>query len=163
MKKVLVGLSVALLALGTFGCSKDKDSKSAADAGEVLRQVEVFSSINDARAADPNTALTCTYALISESNGAYSISKAEVKTSGSCNFDDVKSKAVAAGSLDSGKAAQIVSVIGPVNMISQAQPSFNCRAYNIKTSMQAGGVSDCVNGNGSNDAVAKSITAILGL
>lgn len=163
MKKVIIGLSVALLAFGAMGCSKDKDTKSAANSVETLAQIEVKSAIHDAKAADPTQALTCKYVLVSGANGVYSVSKAELKTSGSCNFADLQGKAAAAGSLDAAKAAQVVAAVADSSLPSAAKDAFGCTVYNIKTNARKVGIQDCTNGQGVGNAAAKSVTAILGL
>ncbi len=158
MKKVIIGLSIAILALGAMGCNKQKKAKAAAaGAAEVLQQLEAQYQMNDASAADPNQALTCKYVLIQGT----SVSKAEVKTSGSCNWSDLKSKA-AAGAANGNVAAQLVSVVAAdPSLPASAKDKWDCTAYNIKTNVRSVGAQDCKDGSGVNDATGKAITAAL--
>lgn len=167
MKKVIIGLSVAMLALGAFGCSKDKETKTAvaaAPASENVKQIEVKYQLNDTAATDPSTALTCRYVLVQDNAGTLNITKAEVKTSGKCDWNDLKGKAAAAGTLSSAAASQIVSIIAAdTTLPASAKDKWDCAALNIKTNVRKVGAQSCQDGKGVADAVAKQIVSALGI
>lgn len=167
MKKAIIGLSVALLALGAFGCSKDNESKTAAAAApssENLKQLEVKAQLNDTAATDPTTALKCTYVLIQDNNGALNISKAEAKTSGKCDWNDLKGKAAGAGALAAASASQIISIVSAdPSLPASAKDRWDCAAINLKTNVRKVGVQSCKENNGAGDAIAKQIMAALGM
>lgn len=168
MKKVIIGLSVAMLALGAFGCSKDnketKTAVAAAPASENLKQLEVKYQLNDTAATDPSTALTCRYVLVQDNAGALNITKAEVKTSGKCDWNDLKGKAAGAGTLSAAAASQIVSVIAADSTLpASAKDKWDCASVNIKTNVRKVGALSCKDGKGTNDAVAKQVISALGI
>ena len=161
MKKVIIGVSIALLALGATGCKKEKKTRAAAaGAAEALSQLEVQAQLNNTAATDPNTALTCTYILVQGT----SINKAEIKTSGKCDFAALKGQAAAAGTLSAAAASQIVSAIAADSSLpASAKSKWDCKAYNIRTNVRQVGAQDCKDGKGVNDATAKLISSALGL
>ena len=164
MKKALIGLTIALLAIGAAGCNKDKkESKTAAaaPAAESIVQIEANYQRDDPAAADPNTALTCKYLLVSGSE----IRQAEIKTSGKCYFDSLKSSAAGAGSLAADKAAAILSAINSDGSLpASARDKRGCTAINIRTSTKrVVGVQDCPDGSGVGAVVARSVASALGL
>lgn len=167
MKKVIIGLSVAMLALGAFGCSKEKETKTAvaaAPASENIKQIEVKYQLNDTAATDPSTALNCRYVLIQDNAGSLNISKAEVKTSGKCDWNDLKGKAAGAGTLSAASASQIVSIISAdTTLPASAKDKWDCAAINIKTNVRKVGAQSCKDGKGVSDAVAKQVVAALGM
>ena len=119
--------------------------------------------MNDANASDPSTALTCKYALVQNNGGTYNVSKAELKTSGKCDFAALKSQASAAGTVSSNAIAQVMAAISADNAPASAKAKWDCIAYNVKSNVRKAGVQDCKDGGGQNDATAKAITAALGL
>ena len=165
MKKVLIGLTIAMLSLGAAGCNKDKPKVAAAPVSEeALLQVEASYQRDDPNAQDPSQALTCKYINVTGSNGAYSVSKAEIKTSGRCDFDALKGSASSAGALAADKAAQIVSLIQSDDSLSaSARDKRGCTAINVRTTTRKAGAQDCVDGSGKGNNVAKGIAAVLGL
>ena len=161
MKKVIIGLSIALLAFGAMGCKKEKKVKTAtAAAAEQIMSLEVMAQTNDPAAADPNTALTCKYISVAGS----SMSVGEIKTSGSCDWNAVKGAAAASGALNSAAAAKIVSAISSDSSLpANVKDKWDCKAINITTNLRQVGAQDCLDGSGVNDATAKAISAALGL
>ncbi len=168
MKKVILGLSIALLAFGAMGCHKERananvtaaNAASAPVVEEVLQKVEVKISMNDTQATDPNTALTCKYVLISGN----SISVAEEKTSGKCNFNTLAGNAQASGSLSADAAAKIIAVLqADTTMPASVKQKWDCKAINVQTNARKGGAQDCLDGQGVNDASGKALAGILGL
>ena len=163
MKKVIVGLTIAMLAIGAAGCSKDKKSNTPSGAPDVasesLKSVEVKYQRDDPSASDPSTALTCKYMYVSGS----SIKKAELKTSGRCDFEALKANATDAGSLSSDTAAQIIAIATSENAPGSAREKRGCTAINVKTSLpRSVGVQDCVDNSGNNDSMAKELARVLG-
>ena len=164
MKKVIIGITIALLAVGAAGCSKEKKVKAAApDAAEQLVSIEVQSQMNDGSASDPSTALTCKYAIVQNNGGTLNVSKAELKTSGKCDFAALKGQASAAGSISSNAVAQVMAAVSADNLPASVKAKWDCTAYNIKTNVRKAGAQDCKDGQGINDATAKAIAAALGL
>ncbi|MBQ9394883.1 MAG: hypothetical protein IJU23_05130 [Proteobacteria bacterium] len=161
MKKVIIGLSIALLAFGAMGCKKEKKVQAAsAGASEQILSLEVMAQLNDPAASDASAALTCKYVSVSGS----SMSVGEVKTSGSCDWSAVKSSAAASGSLNSAAAAKIVSIISADSSLpANVKDKWDCKAINITTNLRQVGAQDCADGSGVSDATAKSISAALGL
>lgn len=167
MKKIIVGLTIALLAVGAAGCNKDKKAKpvtAPAAAEEVLASVEANYQRDDPNASDPSTALTCKYLGVVSEGGVYKVKKAEIKTSGRCDFPSLKSSASDAGVLASDKAAAIVSIINSDNTLpASARDKRGCTAINIRTTGHKVGVQDCSTNDGNGDSIAKSVAAQLGL
>ena len=167
MKKIIVGLTIALLAVGAAGCNKDKKAKtvtapSAAEA--VLISVDANYQRDDPNAADPSTALTCKYLGVVSEGGAYKVKKAEIKTSGRCDFNSLKNSASDAGVLASDKAAAIVNVVVSDNTLpASARDKRGCTAINVRTTNRKIGVQDCSENDGNGDSAAKAIAAQLGL
>lgn len=172
MKKLSLAVCIALLALGGFAC-KDKKADAnvpvtTAVVAESLQQLEGFWQRNDAAAPDPNTALDCRYVLIQEQAGNLVRFSAAMKTSGQCNFAELRSKVQATGNLSGAQAQQIVDLVSANAMPASASASWDCAAYTITTNARTVGAMDCalqdrakaVSGA---DAAAKSITDILGL
>ena len=173
MKKILIALTVAALAMTSFACNKDKKETNTAvveasaapqSAAEVLQQVEANYQRNDGNATDPATALTCKVVVISGSNGSYSIQKAEQKTSGSCDFAALKGSLAAAGSLSAAQADSIVNTLAAnPNLPASAKDKWDCTSLNIKTNIRKAGVQDCADGTGNGAAEAAAIAKVLGL
>lgn len=161
MKKVIVGLSVALLVLGAMGCSKEKKVKSAAastGASEQILSIEVKAQLNDPAATDPNTALSCKYVLVSNNNK----SVGEAKTSGSCKWNEITP--ASAGALNAAAAAKVISIISAdTSLPANVKEKWDCKAINIKTTVRQVGAQDCKDGSGVGDATAKALSAALGL
>lgn len=166
MKKVIIGLSIALLALGTFGCHKERkngnvtaaNAAEAPVAAETITTIEAMIQKQDPAAADPATALTCKYVLVSGS----SMSVAEVKTAGKCNFNELKGQAAAAGSFTNG--AQVLSIISSDSTLpASAKAKWDCKAINVVTNHRKVGAQDCANGQGVNDATGKALANALGI
>lgn len=163
MKKVIIGLSVALLAFGAMGCSKDKKPKAAAGpASEELQQLEAKYQRQDG-SAPAGSDLTCKYVVIQGAGGSYTMSRAEVKTTGQCNWADLQGKAATAGAISAAQAAQIVSSIAAADAPANVKDKWNCTSYNIVTNGRRGGVQDCADGSGNGQAVGATITSIIGL
>ena len=166
MKKILIALTVAALAMTSFACSKDKkESETAATAAapaaaETITTIEANYQRNDASASDPSTALTCKVVLV---NGD-AILTAEQKTSGSCDFAALKGSAAAAGSLSADAASSIISTLAAdPNLPASAKDKWDCTSINVKTSIRTVGVQDCADGSGNGNAAAQSIAKSLGL
>ena len=162
MKKVIIGLGVALLAFGAMGCSKEKAKAVTAAAGEELQQLEAKYQRQDP-AAPAGSDLTCKYVFIQGAGGSYTMSKAEVKTSGQCNWSDLQGKAASAGAISGAQAAQITASIAAGGVPDSVKDKYNCTSYNIITSGHRGGVQDCKDGSGTAQGVGSTISAILGL
>ena len=163
MKKVIIGLGVALLAFGAMGCSKDKKPKAVAGpAGEELQQLEAKYQRQDPSAPNGSD-LTCKYISIQGAGGSYTMSRAEVKTTGQCNWGDLQSKAATAGAISASQAAQIVASIAAANPAPSVNDKWNCTTYNVVSNARRGGVQDCADGSGNGQAVGTTITQILGL
>ena len=148
-----------------MGCNKDKkesNTAAAAPAAEQLKQVEAKYQSQDPNAA-ANSDLTCKYVLVKGSNGSYTISKAEVKTSGECNWSDLQGKAAAAGTISDAQASQIVSAVVSGGPVPEQSPKWNCVSYKIKTSSRTVGAQDCKDGSGAGQGVGSTISSILGL
>ena len=167
MKKVIIGLSIALLALGTMGCHKERQSRnvtaenaaSAPVVAESIVKIEVKAQKQDP-AAPADTALTCKYVLVSGT----SISAAETKTSGKCDFNALAGQAAAAGSLSADAAAKIISIISAdSSMPNSAKSKWDCKAINVQTNARKVGAQDCADGQGVNDATGKALAGVLGL
>ncbi len=170
MKKILIALTVATLAMTSFACNKDKKEAATAaapapqSAAEVLEQLEANYQRNDANATDPSAALTCKVIVVSGSNGNYSVQKAEQKTSGSCDFAALKGSLAAAGSLSAASADSIVSAISAnPNLPASAKAKWDCTSLNIKTNIRKVGVQDCLDGSGNGAAEAAAVARALGL
>ena len=167
MKKVIVGLTIALLAVGAAGCNKDKKSTpvtAPSAAEEVLASVEANYQRDDPNASDPSTALTCKYLSVVSEGGVYKVKKAEIKTSGRCDFPSLKNSASDAGVLASDKAAAIVNAATSDSTLpASARDKRGCTAINVRTTGRKIGVQDCSENNGNGDSVAKAIAAQLGL
>lgn len=161
MKKIIIGVSIVLLAFGATACHKERKVRSAgAGSAEVLSQIEVQAQSNDAAAADPNTALTCTYVLVQGT----SVSKAEVKTAGKCDFASLRNQVAAAGNISDAAAAQIISAIAAdASLPGSVKSKWDCKAYNVRSNVRSVGAQDCKDGKGVSDATAKAISAALGL
>ena len=164
MKKVIIGLSIALLAFGAMGCKKDKKetNTAAAPAAEELQQLEAKYQRQDS-SAPAGADLTCKFVLVQGSGGSYTMSKAEVKTSGQCNWADLQGKAATAGAVSAAQAAQILSSISASGLPGTAKDKWNCTAYNVVTNGRRVGVQDCADGSGAGQNVAATITSTLGL
>ena len=166
MKKAIIGLTIALLAVGAAGCNKDKKTKaaSAPAAVETLEYVDATFQRDDPNAQDPSTALTCKYIRVEGSNGAYTVSKAEIKTSGRCDFNALKGSAASAGVLSADNAAAIVSaIVSDKSLPATVGDKRGCTAFNMKTSTRKAAAQDCPDGSGKGAEVARSVAAILGL
>ena len=164
MKKVIIGLSIALLAFGAVGCKKDKKetTTAAAPAAEELQQIEAKYQRQDT-SAPAGSDLTCKFILVQGSGGSYTMSKAELKTSGQCNWADLQGKAATAGAISAAQAAQIVAGVAAGGLPASAKDKWNCTAYNIATNGRRVGVQDCEDGSGAGQNLGKTISTILGL
>lgn len=165
MKKVFLGLSIAALVMCSVGCSKKSESKTAsAGSAEVVNTIEAKYQRNDASATDPSTALRCVLVVANNNGGALSVSKAEVKTSGSCNWGDLQGKLANTGSMSADAAAQIVSMVASdTTLPANVRDKWDCTAINISTNARRVGMQDCANGSGIANSMAKSVASLLGL
>ena len=164
MKKVIIGLSIALLAFGAMGCKKDKKETktAAAPASEELQQLEAKYQRQDSN-APAGSDLTCKYVLIQGAGGSYTMSKAEVKTSGQCNWADLQGKAATAGAISAAQAAQVVAGAAGGGLPASVKDKWNCTAYNVVTNARRVGAQDCADGSGTGQNMGASISGILGL
>ena len=168
MKKVFLGLSIAAWVCCSFGCNEDKKGSESASAAsgssEVVNTIEAKYQRNDASASDPNTALHCVYVKVQNNGGALSLSKAEVKTSGSCNWADLQGKAASAGMMSADASAQIVNMVASdTTLPANVREKWDCTAINITTNVRRVGVQDCLDNNGIANGMGKSIAGMLGL
>jgi len=171
MKKVLLALCAVSIAFGAAACSKDKHevrtaAAAQAVASESVTQTEALYQYNDANAADPSTALSCKYVLITGNNRV----EASTKTAGKCDFQSIKASAAASGSASDAQLANVMDALNSVkNAPASAGKSINCVTYNIKTTTRAVGLQDCSLADASKAnaddkaAAAAKITKILGL
>ena len=165
MKKVIIGLSIALLAFGAMGCKKDKkesNTAAAAPASEELQQIEAKYQRQDS-SAPAGSDLTCKYILVQGAGGSYTVSKAEVKTSGQCNWADLQGKAATSGAITAAQAAQVVAGAAAGGLPASVKDKWNCTSYNVVTNARRVGAQDCQDGSGAGQSMGSSITGILGL
>ncbi len=165
MKKAFLGLTVAALVVCSFGCSKKSETTTAAaPAADAVNTIEVKYQRNDKAAADPNTALRCVYLTAQNNGGTLAVSKAEVKTSGSCNWTDLQGKAASAGVISADAAAQIMSLVSSDSTLpANVRDKWDCTAINIKTNIRKVGAQDCADNNGVANGIGRSIANVLGL
>lgn len=169
MKKAFLGLSIVALVCCSFGCNKDKKAEptaaaAASGSSEVVNTIEAKLQRNDASATDPNTALRCVYVKVQNNGGSLAISKAEVKTSGSCNWADLQGKAASAGMMPADASTQIVNMIASdVTLPATVRDKWDCTSINITTNARRVGVQDCADNTGIANDMGKTIAGMLGL
>ena len=170
MKKVLLGLSLAALVVCSFGCSKKSSSNSdasataAAGAAETLSSIEVKHQRFTQNATDPSTALRCVYITGTNNGTTVELKKAEVKTSGQCNWAELQGKAAGAAPLSADAAARIVSAVASDSSLpAVAKDKWDCTAINVRTNVRKAGAQDCADGSGAGNAIAKTMASTLGL
>ncbi len=159
--------------MGGYACKDKKKDESKtpvtqAVVVESLQQVEGYWQRHDDSAADQNAALDCRYILIQDQGGTLVRFEASVKTSGQCNFADLKTKVQPTGNLSPAAGQQIADLVAANAMPASADASWNCAAYTISTTARTVGAKDCALKDRSKavsgaDAAAKTITDLLSL
>ena len=152
--------NVALLILvaGAFlaacGGGEKKADPVPTDEAEVVQSAERFWQFNDTNPETPaDQRLECRFASVTAVDGAFKIARADVKTSGACKWDELRTAAETTDFPAENAKGLLIVTAGVEFAEADAKPKWDCATISMTTNKRTINVKDCTMGKEARDAL----------